>query len=375
MSEVRVAPPDEQGTGRMRRPRSGSGRPVWALLAAAWTLAYGACGVYWSLGGAGFPFGVGHDPAPHLSVLGDATRTSGAPAIAVLGALGTAAALVMARGRGRGAARLLLLGFASVLAAGLALVVPDFRVLVVVAYAPILLAGAPFGWPPGARFFDAIPWPVLNQFVCMVGGVVWAATAVVYRRTTTGACAYCGRSDAVVRWKTPEAARRWGRWAVAVAIGVPAVYAATRWAWALGLPLGITERFYREGRDVGLWRMGAALATLACAGSLLTLGLVQRWGEVVPRRVPLVGGRAVPAALAIVPGAAVSILVTAAGLMFVRAAISGSFAIGGHPITLRQNFGALAPELLWPLWGAGLGAATLAYRYRRRGRCPRCGRA
>lgn len=32
------------------------------------------------------------------------------------------------------------------------------------------------------------------------------------------------------------------------------------------------------------------------------------------------------------------------------------------------------PVLLFPLWGSALGAATLAYHYRRRGPCRRCGR-
>ena len=36
---------------------------------------------------------------------------------------------------------------------------------------------------------------------------------------------------------------------------------------------------------------------------LLTLGLVQRWGEVVPRWIPRVGGKPVPPMLAVVPAA------------------------------------------------------------------------
>jgi hypothetical protein len=35
---------------------------------------------------------------------------------------------------------------------------------------------------------------------------------------------------------------------------------------------------------------------------------------------------------------------------------------------------ALAPELLWPVWGVALGAATLAYYYRRRNKCKHCER-
>ncbi len=60
---------------------------------------------------------------------------------------------------------------------------------------------------------------------------------------------------------------------------------------------------------------------------------------------------------------------------------TSSLAIRGR-VTLDDLFtfgnelqwAAIAPELLWPVWGAALGAATLAYYYRRRGRCVQCGR-
>ena len=349
--------------------------PEWSAYAAgAWSLAYGAAGVYWAFGGAGFPFGLAHDRAAHLSVLARVKPTVAAPVIAVLGLLGAAAAVAMARARGRGARRLALLAVAWAVAVGLTLVLPDFRILVIVAYAPILLLGAPFGWPGGVRVRDAVPWPVVNQLLCVVGGLLWALAATAYRRRTRGACAYCGRSGADAGWTAPGAAARWGRWAAAVAVAVPVVYALTRWAWALGFPLGISEAFYHEGAAVGLWRVGAALATLAAGGALLTLGLTRRWGEVFPRRLPIIGGAAVPRGLVIVPAALVSVLVTAAGVMFVRMGFAGTFRIGRHTISFDENVGALAPELLWPLWGAALAAATLAYHYRTRGRCARCGR-
>ena len=115
------------------------------------------------------------------------------------------------------------------------------------------------------------------------------------------------------------------------------------------------------------------MATVAIGGALLTLGLVQRWGEVFPRWIPFLAGKRVPPALAIVPASLVSILVTTAGLMFVRLTLLG--AVGGvFTFIDEEDWAALAPELLWPLWGVALAAATLAYYYRRRGPCLRCGR-
>jgi hypothetical protein len=258
----------------------------------------------------------------------------------------------------------------------LALAIPDYRVLMAVAYAPIVLIGGPFGWPPGVDLIDAFPWPVVNQFVCIGGGLLWAATAVAYGRRSRGVCGYCGRGDAGSGWTTPDSAARWGRWAVYVAVVVPTLYALTRWAWALGIPLGISEEFLREGQEIGLWWAGAGLATIAVGGAVLTFGLVQRWGEVFPRWIPLLRGRRVPIWLAVVPASLVSILVTDAGLMFIRMTLTGRLAnILGEGVLTEDNWAALAPELLWPLWGAALGAATLAYYYRRRGSCNHCGRS
>jgi hypothetical protein len=342
--------------------------------AGSWSLTYGALGLYWALGGAGFPYGFEHDPAAHLSVLANVRPEGAAPFIAALGLVGAVVAGVMARAWGRGVARAALVAFAWAVAVWLALLIPDFRLLVVVAYAPILLIGAPFGWPEGVRFSDAVPWPVLNQVVCIGGGLLWAAAAVAYQRRTRVACGHCGRADDVVTWTTPAAAARWGNRAVSIAVIVPVVYALTRWAWALGIPFGITEKFFREGQAIGLWWRGAALATVAIGGAMLTYGLIQPWGEVFPRWLPFLARKPVPRALVIIPAALVAVIVTTAGLMFFRLTLSGDFRLGDNPINFEENLGALAPELLWPFWGAALSAATLAYYYRTRGRCKYCGR-
>lgn len=353
---------DRTEAGRWRWPR-------WMPYAAVlWSLLYGVLGLYWMLGGAGFPFGA-NDPDAHFSILRSVTPESGAPVIALLGLLGAVVAWTMARGLGRGKLRVAILALAFMLAFVLVAIVPDARVLVAAAYAPVVLIGAPFNWPPG-NYLDALPWPVVNQFICIAGGFFWGAAAVVYGRRTREACVYCGRGATGDEWTSPAAAARWGRWATYIAAFIPLVYAMTRYAWALGIPLGISEEFLQTGQAEGTWMAGAALGTVAVGGSILTLGLVQRWGEVFPRWFPVVGGKRVPPALAIVPAAVIATMVTAAGLTFVRRTVlgMGTFSLTGG------DWAALGPELLWPFWGVALGAATLAYYYRRRGPCRYCGR-
>ncbi|WP_189049717.1 hypothetical protein [Micromonospora sonchi] len=72
---------------------------------------------------------------------------------------------------------------------------------------------------------------------------------------------------------------------------------------ALGFPLGYTEQGLRYLVGPTAWGplYLIALSVLTEAAAMLTLGLVQPWGEVVPRWVPLIGGRAIPPLAAIVP--------------------------------------------------------------------------
>src|SRR5215203_4025022 len=90
-------------TGRARTvPRRQLTRwPGWVgYVAATWSLIYGALGLWWALGGAGFPFGVENDPkAAAESILGGARAVTAAPLIAALGLAGAAVAVTMARRR------------------------------------------------------------------------------------------------------------------------------------------------------------------------------------------------------------------------------------------------------------------------------------
>jgi hypothetical protein len=342
--------------------------PAWiGYVTSIWSLAYGLLGFYWAVGGVGFPFGK-NDPT-EISILSQITQDGGAPVIAAVGFVSALIAAFMAQRRGSGILRTLIVGFAWLVSAGLLLIIPDYRVLMAVAYGFVFLAGAPFNWPP-ASYFDIFIWPVVNQFFILAGGFLWSAAALAYGRLTASACGHCGRTDQTPFWKTPAGTAEWGKWATYLAVLNPLLYAITRFAWALGIPLGITEELLREGQVSGAWLAGAALATVAIIGAILTLGLIQPWGERFPTWIPFWGGKRVPPALAIIPAALISVLVTSAGLMYVRLTLTGVFdeQFGpGNPATY-------GPELLWPVWGIALGAATLAYYYRRRGRCQYCGR-
>jgi hypothetical protein len=159
---------------------------------------------------------------------------------------------------------------------------------------------------------------------------------------------------------------------------VPVFYALTRYAWALGIPLGMSEEYLHRGQESGTWISGLFLATFGLVGAFLMLGLVQRWGEVFPRWMIGLAGRRVPIALAVVPASLASVLLTAGGIGIwfgVDQMVAGLAAGGAKDIEI---IGAiicqLGPTLLFPVWGVALAVATLGYYYRRRGPCSVCGR-
>ena len=121
---------------------------------------------------------------------------------------------------------------------------------------------------------------------------------------------------------------------------------------------------YQEGKEEGLWIAGAALASFGMVGAVLTLGLVQRWGEVFPRWMVGLGGRPVPPMMAVVPAVFVSVLVTAASFMFLRVVLIDGVTAETWAFTL--------PEVFWVVWGAALFVAALAYHRRRRPACASC---
>src|SRR5919108_3033501 len=85
--------------------------PSWiGYVTTIWSLAYGLLGLFWALGGAGFPFGK-NDPT-QISILSQITQDEGAPVIAALGFASALIAALIAQQRGRGIFRAGIVGFA-----------------------------------------------------------------------------------------------------------------------------------------------------------------------------------------------------------------------------------------------------------------------
>jgi hypothetical protein len=252
------------------------------------------------------------------------------------------------------------------------LLTTDLNLLVMLGYIPYavvaLLSGAKFG---PAYLEQLTQWPFVHQWLCLLGGFLWLAATVSYARRSGGACLHCGRRDGPEGWTRPARAARWGRAAVYAGMVVPVVYALTRYAWALGVPLGITAEHLRAGQEAGTWTSGLFLANFGLVGAGLMLGLVQRWGEVFPRWMIGLAGRRVPIALAVIPAAIVSVVLIVGGLSIWSGygQLDEAAAATGQALWI-----VVGPTLLFPVWGAALALATLAYYYRRRGPCRVCGR-
>jgi hypothetical protein len=318
-------------------------RRIAHLIAPLWSLAYLVLGLAWLAGLGGNPADPAVDKDADITLIGLWGPAAGAAILAALGAAGLVASALLWR-RGRAA-----VPFAVTLGLLLAVVLPDYRVLVHIAYTPIVLVLFVLDKVPDGRLW---PWPVLSLGLMCAAGIALLVQAKDAVRAKDD-----GPRDAasLARWN------RRGRWAVAVAVAVPVGYAFTRVMWALDIPFGITRDFLDEIGDAR--HAGAALGAMGVGGAILTLGLVQRWGEVFPRWMIGLRGRRVPIGLATVPARLVAVTVTSAGLMYIRFAVTGEF--GSHFGFGDGQWAAILPELFWPLWGAALAVASYAYEIRR----------
>ncbi|MEU9250782.1 hypothetical protein AB0D66_02890 [Streptomyces sp. NPDC048270] len=157
-----------------------------------------------------------------------------------------------------------------------------------------------------------------------------------------------------IRWAAHAAALTLlpsGLWRIAIAVGIP-----VGWGAGSGLEADLFP---------GRWSFYLlALSLFAESLGLLTLGLVQRWGEVVPSWIPWLRGRRIPPLAAVVPAA---LGATAVTLITVASAFNWStnMAAPGAPTGAGWWLMTLCYAPL-VLWGPLLAVVTAAYWRRRR---------
>jgi hypothetical protein len=164
------------------------------------------------------------------------------------------------------------------------------------------------------------------------------------------------------------------RWVNVVAHAVPlTVLPSGLWRLALGfgVPMGFTGELAEVYRAPGwfLTPYVVGLSLLSEGLALLTLGLVKPWGEVVPRWIPVLGGRAIPTLAAAVTAGLGAVAVTS--IMLTSVVRWGIFS-NSDP-DLPRGFArqvmivSYAPLLAW---GPLLAVVTVSYAVRRRRRQP-----
>lgn len=342
------------------------------ILAACWSAAAVVIGSWWWIRPAAYPFArPGDNGFPTLVDLVPASV--GAPVLVVAGVVGLLALVVRVRALlvAVGAAQAVVFGM---LAAGVAPVAMAGYVMAMLG--PIVLAGTLLAgaWRRGGLLtiaimagIVAVAWftgfadgPVLRRYLdVMAGGAAQLGPPAALAFLLLGGVAWgvltarlvlAGRARPV--WAEPTAAARWGRVAALVAAACALPYFLLRLTWLTPWPLGLPGSALTLEPEIRLH--GTLLGLAALAGAVLTLGLFARWGEVWPRWMPVVHGRPVPVAAAVVPGAFVATLFTAAAVpMAIDAFRSG-----------RLEMLVVFP--FW-LWGPALGVAVLGYAWRRRG--------
>lgn len=326
--------------------------PWW--IAAAWSVGYLVAGTAWGLGASGYPFS-GGGAGPRASVMDPLPSHVSGWILAGMAALAGVLVVLIAR---RPAARAPAAG-AVLVGMTLAVVLTDFRVLVFAAYLPVMAVAALLGHVDPHIMATMLIWPNINQMVLMIAGACLASLGVRGLMARNPAGETTDDAAPVLR---AASALRVGRWATGIAVVVPVGYAVTRIGWFAGVPIGISPSFMQRLVDAHAAPIGAGLGGVALLGAVLTLGLVCPWGEVWPRWVPFLRGRAIPPRLPAALAIAISLPIMSAGLMYVRKMLAGEeFGATGA----EHEPGAWLPEMFFPVWGAALAIAALAYLQRR----------
>ncbi len=160
-------------------------------------------------------------------------------------------------------------------------------------------------------------------------------------------------------------------WAVRAAhLTVACVLPSSLWrvALAVGVPLGYSVEALREDFHSPGWGTAymLGLSLLSEALAFLALGLVRPWGEVMPRWIPVVGGRRVVPTAVVTAAAIGATLLT---LLFTLLPIAQLLLLEGDR-DLQGGWLWLMRACYLPLmaWGPLLASVTVSYHRRHRPR-------
>ncbi|MFF5449232.1 hypothetical protein [Streptomyces sp. NPDC012888] len=134
---------------------------------------------------------------------------------------------------------------------------------------------------------------------------------------------------------------------------------------ALGHPAGYTDTGFEDFRSVQAKLVMVALSVLSELAAFLTLGLVRPWGEVLPRWIPVLGGRRVHPMAAVVPAGLGAVALTG---LWCTVPLWWTFPHADMTPTGNLVVGLLYQPLF--LWGPLLAAVTVSYHRRHSGRTP-----
>lgn len=168
------------------------------------------------------------------------------------------------------------------------------------------------------------------------------------------------------------------RWARVAAYAVPLTVLPSG-IWRLGL-LFVDHSEADSGQLPDWLPLEVYVVLLSVVSELLAftaVGLVAAWGEVVPRWIPVLGGRRIPVAAAAVPAALGAVVLTALWTVLAAVTQVAGTTLQGDPVPADFPSEAGGWTAAWfyvcyvplVLWGPLLGVVTVAY-WRRRRRMP-----
>jgi hypothetical protein len=230
---------------------------------------------------------------------------------------------------------------------------------------PLLLLDAVGALLPGL-FVHSPHVAFLSRAACLVEAILVCASTVAYRRRWRSTCLFCGRAADRVRPLKPP---KWAWWAAYAAVAGCLVRLGAQVA------IGFTMIQHPPGGTRVAIEGLVFEAAFLLAGVVLPLSLVNSWGRVVPRWVPLLAGRRVPRWLPLGPATLIGVLMTVYfSVTLVKIAadtFSGVWHQSLRPFPLAFWWTAV---LAYLVWGLGLDVAAFAYNQLTRPPCRVCGR-